>query len=150
MRTRNLRQAGLAGIGALLLLGRALGDPSDDLGGATADGSSNGRGDFDDIEIVDAALKPIVEVTRVGSQLGANNLLGVFAGLRNKTTHPLVLEIETIYKDKSGNVLTTGSWIRFTIKAGAQSDYRSVSISEGATDFLIRVRRAKNAHAPAH
>jgi hypothetical protein len=150
MRTRNLKQAGLVGIGALLLLGAALGDPSDDLGGPTAEGASTGKGDFDEVEIVDAALKPMVQVTRVGSQLGENNLLGVFAGIKNKTTHPLALEIETIYKDKGGNVLTTGSWIRFSIKAGAQGDYRSVSISEGATDFLIRVRRARSSHAPAH
>lgn len=97
---------------------------------------------FDNLDIVDAGLNGKVAVMRVGSQLAENNLLSVFAGLKNKTAHRLALEVETIYKDKAGNALNAGSWIALTLKPHEEREYRSSSISVEAVDFLIRVRRA--------
>jgi hypothetical protein len=152
MRAWTMKEAVRAGLGALLLLGFAQADPSDDLAGPP--GVTNPGGDrdsdFNNVEIVDAALKPKLELVRIGSQRGANNLLGVFAGLKNKTDHRLALEIETIYKDKGGNELNTGSWIRLTLGPNEQNDYRSSAISESAVEFLVRVRRAPGSAASAH
>jgi len=116
----------------------------------TADRISNGNaGDgtdagssFDNLELVDASLNGKVAVLRVGSDPSANNLLSVFAGLKNKTEHRLALEVETIYKDKDGNALNAGSWIPLTLKPHEEREYRSASISADAVDFLVRVRRA--------
>jgi hypothetical protein len=144
---RAKRSLALIGLGALWLAAPAPADPSDDLAGPAA-GTSQGGGtsdteaDFNNIEIVDSSLEPRLDVARIGSRRGSNNLLAVFAGLRNKTAHKLELEIETIYKDPSGNALNTGSWIRFTLAPHDEKDYRSAAISEGAVDFLIRVRLA--------
>jgi hypothetical protein len=152
MRAAILRRAALAGLGALLFLRSAPADPSEDLtgtpGAISAGASDNGPADRDylnNLEIVDPTLKPKLDLVRIGAQRGGNNLLGVFLGLRNKTGNRLALEVETIYKDKAGNVLNTGSWMRLTIEPHAQQDYRSMTIDESAVDFLVRVRRA-----PAH
>lgn len=101
---------------------------------------------FDNLDVIDNSLGGKLAVLRVGSDIGVNKLLSVFAGLRNKTGHPLNLEIQTIYKDTFGNALNSGSWIAFSLKAHEEKEYHSSSISEQATDFLIRVRAA----APTH
>jgi hypothetical protein len=137
----------MIGVCAVLLLGPAPADPSDDLAGTP--GAINGGpatdrdSDFNNLEVVDPVLANKIALLRIGSQRGANGLLGVFAGLKNKTARRLELEIETIYKDQSGNDLNTGSWIHLTLSANAEQDYRSSAISEAAVDFLIRVRRAR-------
>jgi hypothetical protein len=96
---------------------------------------------FDNIDVIDASLSGKLAVLRVGSDVGANKLLSVFAGLKNKTGHHLDLEIETIYKDTYGNALNSGSWIPFNLRAHEEKEYHSASISEQAADFLVRVRR---------
>lgn len=155
MRAGILKLAAMIGFSALLLHGRAQADPSDDLAGPAA-GTSAGGGttdkdsDFSNIEIVDAALESKLDIVRIGSRRGSNNLLGVFAGLKNKTAHRLDLEIETIYKDQSGNELNTGSWIHLTLAPHEEQDYRSSAISEAAVDFLVRVRHASATTAAAH
>jgi hypothetical protein len=102
---------------------------------------------FDNLEVIDSAtLASKLKVLRVGSDLAQNNLLSVFAGLQNTSGKRLTLEVETIYKDKAGNELNTGSWIRLTLQPHEESDYRSTAISESATDFLIRIRRASSQH----
>jgi hypothetical protein len=107
--------------------------------------STDAGSGFDNLEVIDAAaLGSKLKVLRVGSSLAENNLLSVFAGLQNKTGKRLTLEVETIYKDKAGNELNTGSWIRLTLQPHEESDYRSSAISESATDFLIRIRRPSN------
>jgi hypothetical protein len=135
------------GVCALLLFGAAGADPSDDLAG-TPGASNGGEGtdkdsDFNNLEVVDPVLANKIALMRIGSQRGPTGLLGVFAGLKNKTARRLEIEIETIYKDQSGNELNTGSWIRLTLPPNAQQDYRSSAISQAAVDFLIRVRRAR-------
>jgi hypothetical protein len=112
-----------------------------DNGNASKDADAGSN--FDNLDLVDAGLKGKVAVMRVGSQLADNNLLSVFAGLKNRTEHRLDLEVETIYKDKAGNALNAGSWILVSLKAHQDQEYRSTSISSDAVDFLIRVRRAK-------
>jgi hypothetical protein len=136
-----LKPKHVAWIGALLLSGVVWADPPV----AKPASADDALPDFDNLEIVDAALNAKLGVLRVGSATGENNVLTVFAGLRNKSSHKLVLEVETIYKDKAGNELNTGSWIRVTLKPHEESDYRSASISEAAVDFLIRVRRPPTA-----
>jgi hypothetical protein len=104
---------------------------------------------FDNIEVVDAGLKGRLAVTRVGSEPSPNNLLTVFAGLKNKTARTLRLEVQTIYKDAMGNPVNSGSWIVFILKPHEEKEYRSISISEQfnpnavSAPFLIRVRRAR-------
>ena len=114
--------------------------PPADNGNADAAADSS----FDNLDIVDDSLKGKVAVLRVGSERAQNNLLSVFAGLKNKTGHRLALEMETIYKDKEDNALNAGSWIPMTLKPHEEKEYHSASISEQAVDFLIRVRRAPN------
>jgi hypothetical protein len=108
-------------------------------GNAVADPGSG----FDNIEVVGDALKTKLAILRVGSQPTANNLLSVFAGLKNKTSRTLALEVQTIYKDKTGASLNDGSWIPVTLKPHEETDYHSASISPDAVDFLVRVRRAQ-------
>jgi len=110
-------------------------------GEGTPAASSDAGSGFDNLEVVDSRLNGKVAVLRVGSEVGQNNLLSVFAGLKNKTGRRLDLEIETIYQDKDNNALNAGSWIAFTLKPYEEKEYRSASISEEAVDFLIRVRR---------
>ena len=97
---------------------------------------------FDNLDVADPGLNGQLPVLRVGSEMTPNNLLAVFAGLKNRTGHRLTLNVETIYTDKAGNVLNAGSWIALVLKPHEEKEYRSASISEDATDFLIRVQRA--------
>jgi hypothetical protein len=151
MRAGNLKLAVLASLGALSLLSPASADPSDDLAGPSA-GTSRGGGrtettpETKNIEIVDPTLEPKIGVASIDWHVSSNNLLSVIAGLKNKTASPLSIEIETIYKDDAGNVINTGSWLRFTLAPHELQNYRSSAITEGATDFLIRVRRARGTH----
>ncbi len=151
MRALKIKQAGWAGFCALIISTGVRANPAllpaplmgallaaDEDGGGGADAGSS----FDNLDIVDASLNGKLAVLRVGSQLAENNLLSVFAGLRNKTGHRLALEVETIYKDNAGNALNAGSWIPLTLKPYEEKDYRSSSISVDAVDFLIRVRHA--------
>jgi hypothetical protein len=114
---------------------------------ASAGDSTDNDSSFDNLDVIDSNLNGKVAVLRVGSELGENNLLSVFAGLKNKTAHRLVLELQTIYKDKEGNALNAGSWIPMTLKPHEEKEYRSAAISEDAVDFLVRVRRAPSAAA---
>jgi hypothetical protein len=98
---------------------------------------------FDDIEIVDDSLGSKLTILRIGSQPGSNNLLSVFATLRNTTARRLYLEVETVYKDKAGLPLNDASWIPLTLQPHEEGTYRSSSISEQADDFLVRIRRAR-------
>jgi hypothetical protein len=98
---------------------------------------------FDNLEVIDDSLKTKLTILRVGSQPTANNLLSVFAGLKNKTSRSLFLEVQTIYKDKTGASLNDGSWIPLTLKPHEEAEYHSASISPDAVDFLVRVRRAQ-------
>jgi hypothetical protein len=111
---------------------------------ANADAGSDLDSTFDNLDVVDSSLEGKLAVLRVGSELGPTNLLSIFAGLKNKTSHRLNLEVQTIYKDKDGNALNAGSWIAFALKAHEEREYHSASISEAAVDFLVRVRRAAN------
>jgi hypothetical protein len=113
-------------------------------GNANAGEGSDAGSSFDNLDIVDDSLKGKLAILRVGSEPSANDLLSVFAGLKNKTARRLNLEVQTIYQDKSGNALNAGSWIPVTLKPYEEKEYRSTSISEEAVDFLIRVRRASN------
>jgi hypothetical protein len=156
MRALKLKRAGWIGLCALLAVGMAQADSSIlDSPGSVSASSTNASSatdadsDFNNVEIVDAALNAKLSLLRIGSRRASNNLLSVFAGLKNRTDHRLVLEVETIYKDKTGNELNTGSWIRLTLKPHEDTDYRSSSISEAAVDFLIRVRRPPAATASA-
>ena len=98
---------------------------------------------FDNLEITDDSLKGKLAILRVGSEPSANDLLSVFAGLKNKTAQPLSLEVQTLYKDSTGKSLNAGSWIPMTLKPHEETEYRSTSISADAADFLVRVRRAQ-------
>jgi hypothetical protein len=102
---------------------------------------------FDNVDVTDASLNGKLAITRVGSEKTEAHLLSIFAGLKNKTSRRLDLEVETIYKDKWGSPLSgnSASWIPMTLKPHEEAEYRSVSISDEAADFLVRVRRAEEA-----
>jgi hypothetical protein len=121
---------------------------SDDLvntpGGISSGGADTERGYVNNLDIVDDALKPKLDLVRIDAQRGSNGLLGVVLNLSNKTGRKLDLEVETVYKDKSGNELNTGSWIPFTVQPHGELEYHSAAISEAAVDFLIRIRRARS------
>jgi len=113
----------------------------------SAEADDDSGSTFDNLEIVDTSLKGKLGISRVGSQVADNKLLTVFAGLKNKTSHRLALEVMTIYKDQTGASLNAASWIPVTLKAKEEREYRSSSITEQAVDFMIRVRRAQ---VPGH
>ncbi len=95
---------------------------------------------FDNLDVTDPTLKGKLEILRVGSEPTANNLLSVFAGMKNKTDQTLYLEVQTIYKDSTGNALNKGSWVPLKLRAHEETEYRSASISSQAVDFLVRIR----------
>jgi hypothetical protein len=112
--------------------------------GGNADVESDLDLSFDNLDVIDSSLKGKLAILRVGSEVGENKLLSVFAGLKNKSAHRLDLEMQTIYKDIDGNPLNAGSWISFTLKPHEEKEYHSASISVQAVDFLVRVRRASS------
>jgi hypothetical protein len=145
------------GLSLVLLTGAVKADPSllDSPGStaAAAAGHANGGDigyDFSKVEMLDESLKPRLVLLRIGAQRTTSNLLAVFAGMRNATSRKLAFEIETIYRDKDGNALNKGSWIRLSLKPQEEIDYKSASLSEDAVDFTIRVRRVPTATASAH
>jgi hypothetical protein len=145
MRANFLQHAVRVSICALILsgLGNALSRSSaiaSTDAAETGGDMSGGDSTFDNIEIVDASLVGKIGITRVGSQPSDNGLLSVFAGFKNKTERKLNLEVETVYKDSSGNSLNTASWIPMTLKPHEEMGYRSSSITDQANDFLIRIR----------
>jgi hypothetical protein len=111
---------------------------------ASADDGTDSDNGFDNLEIVDPSLKGKITILRVGSEVGENKLLSVFAGLKDKTAHRLMLQLETVYKDKDGNDLNGGSWFTMALKPHEEKEYHSASISVQAVDFVIRVRHAPN------
>jgi len=138
----------ILGLGTLCVLPLAPADPSDDLvntPGAMSEGSAE-RDQKDlraNLDIVDDVLKPKLDLAHIDDTRGRNNLLVVTLDLSNKTGRKVDIEVETVYKDKGGNELNTGSWIPFTLQPHGDLNYRSSSISEAAVDFLIRVRKAR-------
>jgi hypothetical protein len=117
---------------------------ADSTPGETALGLSEPDSTFDNLEIVGDGLHGKLDVMRVGSDRTDANLLSVFAGVKNRTAQRLKVEMQTIYRDKDGRALGDGrsSWIPITLKPHEETQYRSVAISEDATDFLVRIRPA--------
>ncbi len=103
--------------------------------------------DFDNLEMAPPELKNKLAILRVGSDRTEDNLLTVFAGLKNKSNRPLQLEVQTIYRDKADHTLSSGqrSWVPITLKPHEETQYRSVAISEDAADYLVRIRPAEQA-----
>ena len=148
MRAGKLTLPAILGLGTLGLLPLAPAQPTDDLvntPGAMSEGDADtdARDYRNNLDIVDDVLKPKLDLTRIDAQRSRNNLLVVTLSLSNKTSRKVELEVETVYKDKGGNELNTGSWIPFTLQPQGDLNYRSSSISEAAVDFLIRVRKAR-------
>ncbi len=109
---------------------------SDDTGSGTDLGF-----DFDNLEVLNPDLKESLAILRIGSEPKANKVLSVFTGLRNKTGQKLYLEVQTIYKNRLGDPINHGTWVPMTLKPHQTTEYRSASLSDDATDFLVRIRR---------
>jgi hypothetical protein len=159
MHAKKWKQAGWTGLCVLIVSGCASANPAQPpvpaqsfllAGGGTAGAGSDLDSSFDNLDVVDSSLNGKIAVLRVGSEVAENNLLSIFAGLKNKTARRLDLEVQTIYKDKDDNALNAGSWISFTLKPHEEKEYHSTSISVEAVDFLVRVRRASSAAASIH
>jgi hypothetical protein len=127
-------------------------DSAADLTNSTSNAGADAEAgfSFDNLEMADNSLNGKLTVLRVGSGRTDDNLLTVFAGVKNETSHPLAIEVQTIYKDKSDNPMTDGkaSWVPITLKPHEEFVYRSVAISADAADFLVRIRAAAPAPAP--
>jgi hypothetical protein len=159
MRALNWKRAARMGLSLVLVIAGVKSAPADpsllDSPGSTA-AAAQGQGDggdidFSKLEVVDASLKPKLTLLRIGSQRSTtNNVLTVFAGVRNNTGRKLSFEIETIYKDRTGELLNKSSWIRFSLEPHEETDYRSSSLSDDAVDFTIRVRKPLTATASTH
>lgn len=149
MRAAIFKRAAWMSILALAVCGLAVAAPAQKAPPPGNNPDEAGDSNFDNLDIIDSSLNGKLGVLRVGSEVGENNLLAVFAGLRNKTAHRLNLQVETIYKDKDGNALNAGSWILFPLDSHDEKEYHSSAISEAAVDFLIRVRRAPAGAATA-
>ena len=118
---------------------------------ADVDNDSDNNGpdlgfNFDNLEVLDPSLKDSLAILRIGAEPKETKLLSVFTGMKNKTGQKLSLEVQTIYKDRAGNPLNTGTWVPMTLKPHQMTEYRSASLSVEASDFLVRIRRA----APAN
>jgi hypothetical protein len=113
-----------------------------DMPASTDADDADTSSDFDNLEIVNPNLKDHLAVMRVGSDRTDSNLLSVFAGVKNKSAHPLKIEMQTIYKDKDGHSLTDNkaAWMPIDLKPHGETQYHSVAISEEATDFIVRIR----------
>ena len=96
------------------------------------------------LEIVTPGLNDRLAVNKVKSSRTDNNLLSVSAALKNDSGRDLPLQVETLYRDKDGRSLNDGhaGWVPLTLKPHEQTEYRSVSITDNASDFLVRIRRA--------
>jgi hypothetical protein len=125
------------------------------VGDTIAVRASDNDTSFDNLDVIDASLNGKLAIQRVGSEANAFGLLSVFAGLKNKTSHALNLQAETIYKDTEGNPVNAGSWITLTLKPHEEKEYRSTSISVRfdpnvmEPNFLIRIRRAPPTLSPS-
>jgi hypothetical protein len=141
MRPVTFCRAVTGGILALILSGGAI--PCANLAPAAEDETANTGSNFDNVEILGSSLQGKLTVLRVGSDRTSTNLLSIFAGLKNETARRLEIQVQTLYKDKSGNRLGDGqgSWISLTLKPHAELEYRSASLSEDAVDFLVRIRK---------
>jgi hypothetical protein len=111
---------------------------------SSSEASAPASSSFENLEIVSPSLRDELSVLRVGSGRSESNLLSVFAGVKNKTAQRLNLEMQTVYRDKDGHPLggAHGSWVPITLKPHEETQYRSVALSEDATDFLVRIRPA--------
>ena len=119
-----------------------VGSPSTVPAGKTSENAAS----FDNVEVLDAGLHAKLAILRAGSDRTATNLLSVFVGLKNKTAHPLGIQVQTIYKDKLDNPLNEGkaSWVTMHLKPHEETEYRSASLSEDGADFLVRIRSGSN------
>jgi hypothetical protein len=128
-----------AGLFVLLAMPGRLAQGADPL--AATDGDSELG--FDNVDVIDHGLEAKLNVVSAGSQRTANNLLAIFATVKNLTAHRLVIQAQTLYKDRAGNWLDGGraGWITLTLQPHQKLDYRSASLSIQAQDFVVRIRR---------
>jgi hypothetical protein len=119
-------------------------DPDDVPAPGTMGALPQTASDLDDLEIVNDSLKGKLAVLRIESSRSDSNLLAVLAGIKNQTSRRLDLEVQTVYRDKDGNSLSSGAgtWMTLTLKPHQETQYRSEAISEDATHFVVRVRHA--------
>ena len=95
------------------------------------------------LEVLSPSLNNRLAVNHVKSHRTDSNLLAVSAALKNSSSHDLPLQVETVYRDKHGLMINShASWVPLTLKPGEETEYRSVSITDDANDYLVRIRRA--------
>jgi hypothetical protein len=109
--------------------------------GVTTNGDTLMVSDVSSVEITNESLKNKIAVQRIQSQRSSNNLLAVSATLKNTTGRKIAFEAATIYRDRAGHELNTGSWLKFTLMAHEETEYRSSAINVEAVSFVIRVRK---------
>ena len=114
--------------------------------GAHAHADADMEAGFDNVQLMDPGLDGRISITRVGSERTNTNLLSIFADLKNLTGHSLAVEAQTLYKDSDGNWIDGGraGWVPLELKPHEEFEYRSASLSEGAEDFLVRIRQPAN------
>lgn len=91
--------------------------------------------------VTSSALKGRLAVLRIRSNRNDSNLLTVSAGLKNRSSHSLPLQVATVFKDKDGQPLSDSqNWEEITLKPHEVTQYHSVATTEDASDYLVRVR----------
>jgi len=93
------------------------------------------------VEVVSSSLHGKLTVSRINSSR-ATGLLAVSAEMRNRTSHRLEIQVQTVFKDQTGLALTNqeGSWETVTMKAHQETPYQATASSAQAAEFLIRLR----------
>jgi hypothetical protein len=101
---------------------------------------------FANIDLDDAFNGKLV-VLRANSDRSDNNLLSVSATLKNVTNRTILAEVGTCYADATGTWLNGGhaGWLTFKLKPHMQFEYRSASMSDAASAYLVRIRTAEPA-----
>lgn len=73
----------------------------------------------------------------------ANNQLYVTLPIRSAVTRTITVDYKVTFYDRAGSVLNETGWMAKTLEANTPETIEANSISDGAADFRIALRRAK-------
>lgn len=108
---------------------------------ATSAAPADNASGFTNVDL-DTGFTGKLVVVRVNCGRTDNNLLAVSAMLRNVTGRTVKIEVGTCYADAAGNWINGGQagWLSFVLKPHSEFQYRSASLSDDASDYLVRIR----------
>ncbi len=107
-----------------------------------ARGGDRGIEAHEQIVLMDEDLKWPIKVVASKADRTPDARLAIAVDLQNRLEQPLVVQIQTVFKDKDG--MSTGdetNWEFVTIPGYSTHTYRVTSGNSQAADFLVRIRR---------